>query len=164
MGMIFMKIPCCKTQRKSVLFPVFRIRSVSDRIRIPVLKKPGSGSGSRISDPDPGSWSIKICESISLECAVVMCRFISKRACRTWFYPVKIFWSPWGWFCADPVMNFNKRYENLELMLLKIFVEIRIRDPRSGCSDRIRIPTCQNTRIRPDPDPKHWFAVYPYLS
>ena len=26
-------------------------------------------------------------------------------------------------------MNFNKRYENLELMLLKIFVVIRIRDP-----------------------------------
>ena len=32
-------------------------------------------------------------------------------------------------------------------------IRIRIRDPRSGCSDRIRIPTCQNTRIRPDPDP-----------
>ena len=43
---------------------VFRIRSVSDRIRIPDLKK--TGSGSRISDPNPGSGSFKFCESISL--------------------------------------------------------------------------------------------------
>ena len=140
---------------------MFRIRSVSDRIRIPVLKK--AGSGSRISDPDPGSGSFKFCESISLEYAVVICRFIGKRACRTWFYSVKNILSTWGWFSTHPIMSFNKKYENFKLILLRIFVGIRIRDPDpgSGCSDRIRIriPTCQNTRIRPDPDPdpKHCF-------
>ena len=44
-------------------------------------------------------------------------------------------------------MNFDNSYENLELMLLKIFVGIRI-------------PTFQNTRIRPDPDPKHLALFY----
>ena len=44
-------------------------------------------------------------------------------------------------------MNLNKRHENLELMLLKIFVGIRI-------------PTFQNTRIRLDPDPKHVALFY----
>ena len=119
-----------------LLYTVFRIRSVSDRIRIriPVLKK--TGSGSRISDPDPGSGSFKFCESISLEYAVVICRFIGKRACQTWFYSVKNILSTWSWFSTHPIISFNKKY-NSKLILLRIFVGIRI-----------RIPTCQNTRIR----------------
>ena len=123
-----------------------------NRIRIPDL---GSGSWIRI---------FKFCESISLEYAVVICRFIGKRACRTWFYSVKNILSTWGWFSTHPIMSFNKKYENFKLILLRIFVGIRIRDPDpgSGCSDRIRIPTCQNTRIRPDPDPKHCHLSFFY--
>ena len=49
-------------------------------------------------------------------------------------------------------MNFNKRYENLELMLLKIFVEIRIRDPDPGSEIRV---------FRPDPDPDPNLSKYP---
>ena len=55
---------------------MFRIRSISDRIRIPVFNKTGSGS-------------IKILWINLSEYAVVICRFIGKKACWIWFYPVK---------------------------------------------------------------------------
>ena len=79
--------------------------------------------------------------------------------------PLKTFLSPWGWLCADPIMSFNTIYEN-SINQFNLIIPSRCLDPDpgSGCSDRIRIPTCQNTRIRPDPDPKHCIYLYLYLS
>ena len=48
-------------------------------------------------------------------------------------------------------MNFNKKYENLRLMLLRILVGIRIRDPgvQTGSgSQPVKIPGSDRIRIR----------------
>ena len=77
---------------------VIRIRSLSDRIRI--------------QDPDLS----KFCESISFEYSVIIWytyRILGKRACRTWFYPVKSIFELLGWFCVDHIRILTKdRYEN----------------------------------------------------
>ena len=117
---------------------MFRIRSVSDRIRIPVFRK--SGSGSRTSDPDPGSGSFKFCESILLEYAVVICWFIGKRARRTWFYSV------------------NKHFQHLRLVLHGSYYEFLQKIWRFKINPRSRSGIWV---FRPDPDPDPNLSKYP---
>ena len=126
------------------------IHSVSD----PVCFRPDPCfEKSRIRIPDIRSGSFKFCESISLEYRVVICRFIGKRACQTLFYSVRNILSTRGWFSTHPILSFNKKYENFKLILLRIFVGIRIRDPgvqtgsRSG-SQIVKIPGSDRIRIR----------------